>query len=1186
MSKFGLFILVCIFGVSVYAQKPEIVLPVVHSDMVDHVFLSADNRFLIGSTRGSVSSPSEVKVWEVRSKKLLYTLPNNAISKDGQPFSIDGKRLLTDDEQTASVWNIEDGSLAYSIKPGCNIGHCTFSHDGKKIALDDVSDNAIKIYNADDGHLINTITDFKEEPYPAVFSTDDKMLCTVNKGNITMKDALTGITTSSIRAAPISYINHGNWKSNIIRFIKFTTDGQFLITNFYDSTLFIWDFRSRQACPLIKEKISDLASSQDGNILAVIVKDSLKLYNLSQGKLIYQKAVNRYDDVFSLSDKGDYILIFSPDKNSGDFNLRILDIGKDKVIQTIKTGFVSSFNKPLILGSNHFLLFNNKNEKRLTLNHFFEGKISGEVSEYKWKSQSLNVFSTDDPNTTITSSADSIIRIWDLKKGNIKRKITIKSPFGVQASHDLFLDIYRAGNSGSESDLDTLLIRNLYSGELYKKILIPGLSKCYLSSDNKFILCDYGMLNNQMKLIDVKSGNTIQTLKKPSGNPINEVTFLPVNKIIISDQIIPIELDVYDLKNSNRLFKVRNAPTGSSFAMEDAITKLSFSKNGKYLSTRSNNDLVIWDMSTQSIKKRITEKKLLIGASQFSPDNKYFMYGLSNGNMEVLNGETFMAIKELKVHSGFVSFIKFSENSNYILTAEVNGKVILWETASYKMLNSINIGPENNIMNVNFDSGIITVSTGAMISLYNIFKQSLLYSFASLKNDDYIFLLPDNYYSATAGASPFLSWKKSGRLYGFQQWDLQYNRPDKVLQAVGCPDSGLINAYKKAYNKRMAKLNIDTSSFNGEYSVPNVNLVNSETLNAEQVVKEVNLNIQVTDSTTPLKYFNIWVNGNPLYGMRGINIRNRSIKYFDTTITINLSEGSNMIETSALNIKGRESYKLPLYIKYIPPISPVAKTYFIGIGINNFADNKYNLQWSVKDIRGLAIGLKEKVHDFILVDTLFNERVTAKNIQSLKIKLRQTTENDKVIVAYSGHGLLSDSLDYYLSTYNVNFKKPEQEGLPYDALENLLDSIPARNKLMLIDACHSGEVDKEEMLKYKLVNDQSKGEGKGTIVINLDSAKIGMKNSFELMQELFVNVGRSTGATIISAAGGTQFARESGDLKNGVFTYSILEYMKDHPSATVTELKNYVNKRVPELTKGLQQPTSRTENKVVDWSVW
>ena len=48
---------------------------------------------------------------------------------------------------------------------------------------------------------------------------------------------------------------------------------------------------------------------------------------------------------------------------------------------------------------------------------------------------------------------------------------------------------------------------------------------------------------------------------------------------------------------------------------------------------------------------------------------------------------------------------------------------------------------------------------------------------------------------------------------------------------------------------------------------------------------------------------------------------------------------------------------------------------------------------------------------------------------------------------------------------------------------------------------------------------------------------LGLKNSFELMQSLFVNVGKSTGATIISAAAGTQFALERNDLKNEVFTY-------------------------------------------------
>jgi hypothetical protein len=140
---------------------------------------------------------------------------------------------------------------------------------------------------------------------------------------------------------------------------------------------------------------------------------------------------------------------------------------------------------------------------------------------------------------------------------------------------------------------------------------------------------------------------------------------------------------------------------------------------------------------------------------------------------------------------------------------------------------------------------------------------------------------------------------------------------------------------------------------------------------------------------------------------------------------------------------------------------------------------------------------------------------------------------------------------------------------------------------MLIDACHSGEVDKEEMSKMEQVQAKLDSAQKGVIVfMDTTNKRTGMKNSFDLMQEVFVNVGRSTGATVISAATGTQFAPEMDGLKNGVFTHSILELMKKNTSVTISELKKYVNQRVIELTNGMQVPTSRNENEVLDWKVW
>lgn len=335
-------------------------------------------------------------------------------------------------------------------------------------------------------------------------------------------------------------------------------------------------------------------------------------------------------------------------------------------------------------------------------------------------------------------------------------------------------------------------------------------------------------------------------------------------------------------------------------------------------------------------------------------------------------------------------------------------------------------------------------------------------------------------------------------------------------------------------------------AFKDGCSVPAADFTNRDNIEYEQKVGTLTLHIKGNDSTYKLDRFNVWVNEIPLFGQRGISIRKRNKNEFDTTVIIKLSHGKNRIETSITNVNGTESYRMPLIINYTPAVNQKKMTRFIGIGIDKFENNKYNLQYCAKDIRDLSVKLKQKYGSDIIIDTLFNENVTVSNVKALKQKLQQTTENDKVIIAYSGHGMLSNDYDYYLSTYAVNFEKPEQNGLPYDELENLLDRIPARKKLMLIDACHSGEVDKDDLIQLNASSD-SLIKGFKPVAYKTEK-KLGLKNSFELMQSLFVNVGKSTGAIIISAAAGTQFALERNDLRNGVFTYSILEAMKQNSS--------------------------------------
>ena len=206
----------------------------------------------------------------------------------------------------------------------------------------------------------------------------------------------------------------------------------------------------------------------------------------------------------------------------------------------------------------------------------------------------------------------------------------------------------------------------------------------------------------------------------------------------------------------------------------------------------------------------------------------------------------------------------------------------------------------------------------------------------------------------------------------------------------------------------------------------------------------------------------------------------------------------------------------------------------------------------------------------------------------------KTTVNDKVIISCSSHGLLDDSLNFYLAMHDVDFKNPKLRGLKYEELESLLDGIPARQKLLLLDACNSGENDKTELLKKEIEQNLNTMDTTQWLVARGVVVKIEEENTnnFKKINELFVNVRNNTGSVIISAAGGQQSALEAIEvdgkiIENGAFTYSILECLTQNKGKElkVNALKQYAEKRVEEITNGKQKPTSRQETMEIDWEV-
>jgi hypothetical protein len=565
----------------------------------------------------------------------------------------------------------------------------------------------------------------------------------------------------------------------------------------------------------------------------------------------------------------------------------------------------------------------------------------------------------------------------------------------------------------------------------------------------------------------------------------------------------------------------------------------------KLITASADRTAKVWDLNSGQELLKITAHPDQVFYAEFSPDGKQFLTASADKTIKLWDTETGALTANLQGHKGSVYGARFNSDASRVISFGDDNTARAWDARSGKDL----------------------------------------YTFLSIDSTGYFYFLPSGYYMTSPDAAKLLHYvTKDLKVITFEQLDVKYNRPDLVLPALGNTDTALINAYKKAYGKRIKKLGIDTASFGAGFGLPGADFSGRENIGYEQTAEQLKLRIKGSDTAYHLDRFNVWVNEVPLYGMKGVSLRTRKINAIDTVITVMLSSGKNTIETSVTNSNVTESYRMPLEVSYDTTRRKPARLHFIGIGINRYADPVHDLSWSVNDIDKLAKKLRERYKD-IVVDTLFDRSVTRANVIALKQRLTHLTENDKVIVAYSGHGLLSKDFDYYLSTHDIDFDKPEELGLAYDELENLLDGIRPRQKLMLIDACHSGEVDKDELQEMGKRADSLGLKGIKIIGYKKDK-KMGLENSFELMQNLFVNVSRGTGATVISAAGGTQFAIERGDLENGVFTYSILDAFAKHERLTVTQLKRIVSENVLRLTRGMQKPTSRNETNSYDWQVW
>jgi uncharacterized protein YecT (DUF1311 family) len=461
------------------------------------------------------------------------------------------------------------------------------------------------------------------------------------------------------------------------------------------------------------------------------------------------------------------------------------------------------------------------------------------------------------------------------------------------------------------------------------------------------------------------------------------------------------------------------------------------------------------------------------------------------------------------------------------------------------------------------------------------------------------FFCTDGFYSTASKTTNKMAVRSYDRAYPFEQFDLRLNRPDIVLERLGAPDEAIAIA-KQLREKRLKRMGVTEEMLQPDFHLPEIEILGD--LPSSTADSELALKIKASDSKYPLDRLRVYVNNVPVNGKEGELLRDAKSQSLERPIPLKLAAGRNKIQVSVLNSAGAESLYANAEVQCTAP-RPKPTLYAVAMGVSEYANPEWNLKYAAKDATDILSRIHSQsgssygeVKELLLTD----REVTKENLAKIREFLSKATVDDTVLMFVAGHGLLDSKYDYYFGTSDIDFENPSGKGIAFEEFDDLLADLPCLKKSLLIDTCHAGELDEDE--KKALAAAQSAPTGqqvamhpvgaRGMSIKPVEGAR-GKSEWYDRLQGLFVDLRRGSGSTILSSSAGAEYALESSEQKNGLFTYAVLEALdgkegsdanKDG-SVTMSELAEYVKSRVATLTNNKQSPNVRRVNLEADFAL-
>jgi WD40 repeat protein len=448
----------------------------------------------------------------------------------------------------------------------------------------------------------------------------------------------------------------------------------------------------------------------------------------------------------------------------------------------------------------------------------------------------------------------------------------------------------------------------------------------------------------------------------------------------------------------------------------------------------------------------------------------------------------------------------------------------------------------------------------------------LLATLVSNESGDWLVVAPDGKFDGSPGGWSQILWRFSGDTFNVTSVETFFNEfyyPGLLSEII---------AGKKLRQTRDFE-QLDRRQPSVEIAVDGVSpaTVNNRTIKVQVKVAEAKPDKDHAQGST-VRDVRLFRNGSLVNTWRGeVDLNADGKALLEATIPI--VAGPNRLTAYAFNGDNIKSPDAFVVVTGGPSLKRAGVAYVLSVGINEYSNAEYNLKFAVADAEDVSTELKVQqskvgVSGKVEVVPLLNSDATKKNIllalrrlggdtealpagaPAVLEKLHPAQPEDEVFVYFAGHGAATDQR-FYLIPFDLGYAgsrtRLDQAGwmsimdhsISDLELEDALEKVDARDLILVIDACNSGQV------------------------LEAEEQRRGPMNSRGLAQLAY-----EKGMYVLTAAQGYQAALEVKELGHGLLTYALVEEGLKTAAAdkapkdgktVAREWMDYATVRVPEL---------------------